>query len=42
MNARCRRVVHLAVQELGGLATYTVGSGAQKKIVIRRSESDAE
>lgn len=39
MNARERRVVHLAVQSLGdGLTTYSVGHGGEKAIVIRRQD----
>lgn len=39
MNARERRVVHLAVKALGsGLTTYSVGHGGEKAIVIRCTE----
>lgn len=41
MNARERRVVHLAVQSLGDeLTTYSVGHGAEKAVVIRRNDDD--
>jgi spoIIIJ-associated protein len=41
MNARDRRIVHLAVQSLGDeLTTYSVGHGGEKAIVVRRAESD--
>lgn len=34
MNPRDRRVVHLAVQEMKGLDTYSLGHGSSKHIVI--------
>lgn len=42
MNARDRRVVHLAVQSLGDqLTTYSVGHGGEKAIVVRKAEPEA-
>lgn len=38
MNGRDRRVVHLAVEGIEGLETYSLGEGASKKVVIHRSE----
>jgi spoIIIJ-associated protein len=41
MHARDRRVVHLAVKELDpSLATYSVGQGGAKAVVIRREGAD--
>lgn len=36
MNPRERRVVHLAVEKMDGLATYTVGEGSARHVVISR------
>lgn len=36
MNGRDRRVVHLEIQEMDGLETYSLGEGASKHIVIHR------
>jgi len=41
MNSRERRVVHLAVQALGGLTTYTVGEGSQRHVVIGKAPEQA-
>ena len=42
MNARDRRVVHLAVQSLGDeLTTYSVGHGGEKAIVVRKVDAEA-
>ncbi len=42
MGARDRRVVHLTVQEMEGLETFSLGDGATKHIVIHRTtEKDA-
>jgi spoIIIJ-associated protein len=38
MHARERRIVHLAVQSLSGVSTYTLGEGSTKRIVIHREE----
>lgn len=41
MNARDRRVVHLAVKSLGDeLVTYSVGHGGEKSIVVRRGDGE--
>lgn len=36
MNGRDRRVVHLVIEEMEGLETYSLGEGASKHIVIHR------
>jgi predicted RNA-binding protein Jag len=36
MNPRDRRVVHLAIQSIDGLTTFTIGEGARRHIVITR------
>ena len=41
MNGRDRRVVHLAVESMEGVETYSLGEGSTKHIVIHR-ESDSE
>ncbi len=41
MIGRCRRVVHLAVQELEGVRTFTSGHGSDKRVVIRKIEAVA-
>lgn len=42
MSPRDRRVVHLAVQELGGLTTFTVGEGSRRHVVIVKSDESNE
>lgn len=42
MSPRDRRVVHLAVQGVGGLTTYTVGEGSRRHVVIVRGDDNAE
>lgn len=43
LNARDRRVVHLAVKSLGEeLVTYSVGHGGEKSIVVRRADADTK
>ena len=42
MSPRDRRVVHLAVQGVGGLTTYTVGEGSRRHVVIVKSEEATE
>ena len=37
MSARDRRVVHLAVEGIEGLETYSLGDGATKHVVIHKS-----
>jgi spoIIIJ-associated protein len=39
MNARDRRVVHLTVQEMEGLETYSLGEGSAKHIVIHKTNN---
>jgi len=39
MNARDRRVIHVTVQEMDGLETYSLGEGAAKHIVIHKAEN---
>ena len=38
MSARERRVVHLAIEDMEGIETYTVGEGASKHIVIHQEK----
>lgn len=40
MSARDRRVVHLEIQEMEGLQTFSVGHGPTKHIVIHRSDDN--
>lgn len=40
LNSYERRLVHMAVAELGGLATESEGSGAERRVRIRRSDGD--
>lgn len=40
MNPRDRRVVHLAVQTLEGVTTYTIGEGPRRHIVIALAAED--
>jgi spoIIIJ-associated protein len=43
MGARDRRVVHLALEKMDGVETFSVGDGPSKHIVIHRSdEADKE
>ena len=37
MNPRQRRVVHLTIQDMDGLETYTMGEGATKHVVIHKT-----
>ena len=39
MSARERRVVHLAIENMEGIETYTVGEGASKHIVIHQEKN---
>ena len=40
MSARDRRVVHLAIQEMKGLQTLSLGHGPTKHVVIHRTEEN--
>lgn len=41
MSARDRRVVHLAIEGMDGLQTFSIGYGGDKHIVIRRVDNNA-
>lgn len=38
MNPRDRRIVHLAIEKLEGLETYTMGEGSTKHVVIHKTD----
>lgn len=42
MQARLRRIVHLAVENVEGLKTYTLGHGAEKRVVLHREDGREE
>jgi len=39
MNGRDRRIVHLEIEGMDGLETYSLGEGAEKHIVIHREKA---
>ncbi|MBI4720905.1 MAG: Jag N-terminal domain-containing protein [Chitinivibrionia bacterium] len=41
LKAADRRIVHLAISEMGGVSTYTIGDGLLRKVVVTPKSNDA-